>query len=119
MNIFDKIFIHEAIEFLDIPKKPIDHVIHSLMNDKKLTTYFDLNVPATTFAGIDMRPINQEGDELPYVDGAPPTSHQTHVGATVRSNPRRAGACRDRGDLCQSQSQRLQCDPYRSPPRWH
>ena len=73
MNIFDKIFIHEAIEFLDIPKKPIDHVIHSLMNDKKLTTYFDLNVPATTFAGIDMRPINQERDELPYVDGAPPT----------------------------------------------
>ena len=73
MNIFDKIFMLEAIELLNIPKKPIDHVIHFLMNDKKLTTYFDLNVPATTFAGIDMRPINQEGDELPYVDGAPPT----------------------------------------------
>jgi hypothetical protein len=73
MNIFDKIFIREAIVLLDIPNKPIDHVIHSLMNDKKLTTYFDFNVPATTFAGIDMRPINHEGDELPYVDGAPPT----------------------------------------------
>jgi hypothetical protein len=73
MNLSDKIFIQEAIELLRIQNKPLDYVMHSLMNEQKLSTYFDLNVSATTFAGIDMQQINEDGDELPYVNGPPPT----------------------------------------------
>lgn len=72
MKLSDKIFIHEAIELLEFQKKPIDHVIHSLMNEENIATYFDVNVDATESTGYEMQPINQDGDELPYVNGAPP-----------------------------------------------
>jgi hypothetical protein len=72
MNLSDKIFIHEAIQLLKYHKKPIDYVVQSLMNEKNLTTYFDVNVTATESTGYEMQPINQDGDELPYVNGQPP-----------------------------------------------
>ena len=72
MTLSDKIFIQEAIELLRYQNKPRDYVIHSLMNEEKITTYFDINVPATESTGYEMQPINQDGDESPYVNGAPP-----------------------------------------------
>jgi len=72
MKLTDKIFIQEAIEILKLQNKPRDYVIHSLMNDKKISTYFDVNVVATESTGYAMQPINQDGDELPYVNGVPP-----------------------------------------------
>jgi hypothetical protein len=72
MNLSDKMFIHEAIEILKYQKKPIDYVVQSLMNEKNLTTYFDVNVTATESTGYEMQPINEDGDELPYVNGQPP-----------------------------------------------
>jgi hypothetical protein len=72
MNLSDKIFIREAIELLEYQKKPIDYVVQSLMNERGLNTYFDVNVTATGSTGYEMLPINQDGDELPYVNGQPP-----------------------------------------------
>ncbi len=71
MKLSDKIFLGEASQLLEVPNKPSDHVIHWLMKVEKLTTYFDVNVDATESDGYAMRPINQDGDEIPYVDGAP------------------------------------------------
>ena len=76
MKLSDKIFLGEAAQLLKVPNKPSDHVIHWLMNEEKLTTYFDVNVDATESDGYAMRPINQDGDDeilIPYVDGAPTT----------------------------------------------
>jgi len=73
MKLSDKIFIREAIGFLNMQNKPIDHVIHSLMNEEKLNTYFNVNVYATEATGYEMRPINQDGDEIPFVGGSPTT----------------------------------------------
>ncbi len=74
MKLSDKVFIQEAIELLKIQNKPLDYVIHSLMNEENLATYFDVNVDATESTGYEMQPINQDGDELPFVNGNPPKS---------------------------------------------
>ena len=74
MKFTDKIFIKEAIALLEVHKKPLDHVLHSLINEENLTTYFDVNVDASESTGYDMMTVNQDGDELPYVNGNPPES---------------------------------------------
>lgn len=67
MKLSDKIFIQEAIDRLELQKKPIDHVMHSLMKEKGLTTYFDINVSATESTGYEVRPISEDANESPYV----------------------------------------------------
>ncbi|MCG7869706.1 MAG: hypothetical protein JAY74_25465 [Candidatus Thiodiazotropha taylori] len=74
MKIYDKIFLKEATDLLGFSNKPMDYVVHVLINEENLTTYFDLNVDATVCKGYEVRQINQEGDELPYVDSEPPTT---------------------------------------------
>ncbi len=72
MKILEKIFLREAIELLSFHNKPIDYVINSLMNEESISAYFDVNVYATKATGYQMRTIDQDGAEIPYVDGAPP-----------------------------------------------
>jgi len=79
MKLSDKIFVLEAIKLLDMQNKPIDHVIHSLMHEENLNTYFDVNVYATKATGYEMRPINQDGDETPFIGGSPTTLIQGSV----------------------------------------
>ena len=68
MNLSDKIFILEAIQILGLANKPIHQVIHSLMYEKKLNTYFDVSANAVESPEYDMRVINQDGDEAPYLE---------------------------------------------------
>ena len=72
MKLSDKIFIDEAIELLEYQNKSKGYVVESLINEQDITTYFDINVTATLSTGYDMQPINQDGDELPHVNGEPP-----------------------------------------------
>ncbi len=71
MKFSNKIFIQEAIKLLGFEKKPIDHVIHNMMNEESITTYFDVNVDATEATGYHRHPMNED-DETLYVDGSPP-----------------------------------------------
>jgi len=72
MKIFDKVFLGEAANLLGLQEKPLDYVAYALIKEEGSTAFFDVNVAATHFNGYDERPINQEGDTLPYVDGQAP-----------------------------------------------
>jgi len=74
MKLLDKIFVKEAIELLGIQDKPICYVINSLMTEENLSTYFDIDIEATEGAEYEMRIINNNGDELPFVGGSPTTT---------------------------------------------
>jgi hypothetical protein len=72
MNLSDKIFIREAIEFLKFQNKPVSYVVNALMNEESISTYFDVNVNATKASGYYRHPTNED-DVILYVDGAPPS----------------------------------------------
>jgi hypothetical protein len=74
MKLSDKVFIQEAIVLLELKNKPLDYVIHELIHELNLPTYFDVNVAATESTSYEMETINYEGDELPFVNGNPPES---------------------------------------------
>jgi hypothetical protein len=74
MKLSDKVFIQEAIVLLELQNKPLDYVIHELIHELNLPTYFDVNVAATESTGYEMETINYEGDEAPFVNGNPPES---------------------------------------------
>jgi hypothetical protein len=74
MKLSDKVFIQEAIVLLELQNKPLDYVIHELIHELNLPTYFDVNVAATESTSYEMETINYEGDELLFVNGNPPES---------------------------------------------
>ena len=73
MKLPEKIFIREIVQLPGFRNTPEGYVMQSLINEVGITTYFDVNVFASESTGYEMQPINQDGDELPYVNGAPPT----------------------------------------------
>jgi hypothetical protein len=72
MKLSDKIFIKEAVALLNVQDKPLDYVIESLRGEQSLSFYFDVDVYATESTGYEMMPINENGDEAPFVNGDPP-----------------------------------------------